>query len=123
MPHGQFLCLTAKEKPHGQVVCLTAKMSHTAMDVIGFEDCRTGPPREPRAGRTDASWLERVDAEVASCPCWIGLERSRAEAGRIWSGTRAVCLLSGSVRRIVSASRERAEAERLIGIGRYASVG
>ncbi|KAF2544772.1 hypothetical protein F2Q70_00021013 [Brassica cretica] len=34
MPHGQFLCLTAKEKPHGQVVCPTAKMSHTAMDVI-----------------------------------------------------------------------------------------
>ncbi|KAF3584678.1 hypothetical protein F2Q69_00026995 [Brassica cretica] len=27
---------------------------------LGFEDCRTGPPREPRAGR-DASWnkLER----------------------------------------------------------------
>ena len=28
---------------------------------LGFEDCRTGPPREPRAGRSDASWnkLER----------------------------------------------------------------
>ncbi|KAF2551495.1 hypothetical protein F2Q68_00033519 [Brassica cretica] len=31
---------------------------------LDFEDCRTGPPREPRAGR-DASWnkLERTRAE------------------------------------------------------------
>ncbi|KAF3540357.1 hypothetical protein F2Q69_00018810 [Brassica cretica] len=67
-----------------------------------FEDCRTGPPREPRAGRTDASWFERVDAEVASCLCWIGNTRQ---------------LLSGSVRQIVSAlvvSREQVEAERRI---------
>ncbi|KAF3569627.1 hypothetical protein DY000_02018212 [Brassica cretica] len=37
---------------------------------LGFEDCRTGPPREPRAGR-DASWnklereLERMELRLS----------------------------------------------------------
>ncbi|KAF3489728.1 hypothetical protein F2Q69_00052146 [Brassica cretica] len=56
---------------------------------LGFEDCRTGPPREPRAGR-DASWnkLERTRAEARArtgCVCFL-------------SGLRAGCDASGKLR-------------------------
>ncbi|KAF3540428.1 hypothetical protein F2Q69_00021071 [Brassica cretica] len=44
---------------------------------LGFEDCRTRPPREPRAGR-DASW-NKLERE---------LEQARTDAS--WNGTRLI---------------------------------
>ena len=49
---------------------------------LGFEDCRTGPPREPRAGRSDAGWkeLERELVRDAS-----DREREQAASYRVAS--------------------------------------
>ncbi|KAF2542773.1 hypothetical protein F2Q70_00037174 [Brassica cretica] len=97
MPHGQILCLTAKEKPHSQVVCLAAKMSHTAMDVIEPDhqenlelDDRT------RAGTSwNAIWNGRVLRRDAS-----DREREQAVSYRVMSA--------------LVVSRERVEADRRI---------
>ncbi|KAF3596439.1 hypothetical protein DY000_02020389 [Brassica cretica] len=66
---------------HDHRLFLPLAMLHSLV-FAGFEDCRTGPPREPRYGRSDASWnkswneLERTRAEARA-----GTERERLRAG------------------------------------------
>ena len=69
---------------------------------LGFEDCRTGPPREPRAGRLDAIWneLERELERAGMVACWADTENAsqllpgtfvgfyRERASTSWSGDR-----------------------------------
>ncbi|KAF3588549.1 hypothetical protein F2Q69_00027281 [Brassica cretica] len=78
---------------------------------LGFEDCRTGPPRKPRAGR-DASWnklereLEQAGTRAGTSwnAIWNELERMRVEAR---AGTERERLRAGADRMNTNACKNR----------------